>query len=168
MATKGTGTAETKKRKYRSLEFTPSPGRKQLETKQLVVTLSVPKGDVVKVETLGKSGQRHEVSEEEFAQLAGEDEMEDLGGVLEEAYVAGINDAIHDALGEEEEEDEEEEGENDQEEEVVREFVLRRAAGRQLVRRGVRQLILRRVLRRELIQRRKPPERKAGRKGSKD
>lgn len=138
----------------------PSPPE---EPTQFVVTMGATKGDVLKVEKIEKSGQRRELSDEEFAALAGEDEMEDLGAALEEAYGAGINDAIHDALGEEEDEDEEGE-----EEIALRRFILGRSAGRQLLRRGVRRLILRRVLQRELSQRRPRAERNATRKKRKD
>jgi hypothetical protein len=146
--------AKARKKTYRTLNFTPSPEKKQIATKQLVLTLGVPDGDVIKVEKLEKSGQRREVSEEEFAALAGEEATE-LGEALEEAYSAGITDAINNELSEAEEDEEEEE-------EILRRFILRRAAGRQLLRRGVRRFILRRLIRREAMQRRARPEGKAG------
>ena len=130
--------AKAKRKTYRSLNVAPSPEKKQIATRQLVLTLGVADGGVIKVEKLEKSGQRHEVSDEEFAALAGEDGVE-LGAALEEAYTAGITDAINDELSEEEEDEEEEE-------EILRRFILRRAAGRQLLRRGVRRLILRRLI----------------------
>jgi len=145
--------AKAKKRTYRNLNFTPSSEKKHLETKQLVLTLGVPAGDVIKIELLGKSGQRQEISDDEFAALAGDDAAEDLEAALEEAYTAGITDAIHDELHQEEEDEEDEE-------EIFRRFILRRAAGRKLLRRGIRQFILRRVIRRELMHRRAQPERK--------
>lgn len=140
----------------------PSRPSSPEETEQLqfVVTLSAPKGEVVKVEKIERPGQRRELSEEEFAQLAGEDEVEDLAAALEEAYAAGINDALG--------EDDEEEDEDDEEEIALRRFILGRAAGRQLLRRGVRRLILRRALRRELFRRRPRSERKTARVGRKD
>jgi hypothetical protein len=101
---------------------------------QIVVTLSMPKGEVVKVEKFPKSGQSREVTEEEFAALAGADEFEDLSEVLEETYAAGVTDAIDDELADDDFDDD---GEVDR-------FILREAAG----------LILRRVLRRELVKKR--------------
>src|SRR4026209_64642 len=68
-----------------------------LGMREVVVTLSIANGNVVKIEKLEKSGQRHQIPEEELAVLIGEDEMDDLGSVLEEAYVAGVGDAIGEA-----------------------------------------------------------------------
>jgi hypothetical protein len=66
------------KKKYRNLQVARRPKSKATGTRELVLTLSIPDGEVVKVETPEKSGQRHELSEEEFAALAGEDEAEDI------------------------------------------------------------------------------------------
>ena len=134
--------AETKRKKYRSLRVVHRPQRKQMATKELVLTLSVPDGEVVKVETLEKSGERHELSEEQFVELAGEDEDDEIS--LEEAYVARIADAT-------EEDPLDEEGSDDEE---VERFILREMVTRQLLRRGVRRFILRRLRRRELIRQR--------------
>jgi len=132
-----------KKRTYRNLDFTPSsPDKKQIQTRQIVLTLAAPDGDVIKIEKLEKSGQRREVTDEEFADLAGEDAV-DWGAALEHAYTAGIEDALKDELSEHDEDEQEEE-------EILRRFILKRAAGRQLLRRGVRKLILRRALHRQL------------------
>jgi hypothetical protein len=145
---------ETKVSDSRDKENTPDPpGSKRPpaqatttdDTVQIVLTLSAAKGDVLKVETLSRSGQRTEISEGGFAALAGEDEIEELGAAIEEAYAAGIVDA----LGEEDEEDEDED--EDDAEQSLRELILGRSAGRLLIRRGVRRLILRRALRRQLL-----------------
>jgi hypothetical protein len=137
------GMADSKRKKYRSLRTTHRPEKKQGKrtgTKELVLTLSVPDGEVIKVETLEKSGQRKELSEEQFAAFAGEDEGEDISP--EEAYAAGIADA-----GEDEFEFDEDGGD----EEEIERFVLREMVARQLLRRGVRRFILRRLRRRELM-----------------
>jgi hypothetical protein len=145
---------EMKKKTYRSTAFTPSPKpakkekKETSETRQVVLTLSVPGGEVIKIEKLDKNGQRQPMPEEEFSALAGDDDAEDLGAVLEGAYSAGISDALNDEISEEEEDSEEDE------EELIRRFMLRRAAGRQMLRAGLRKFILRRRLRREVIQRR--------------
>ena len=126
------------KRTYRSLNVTPSPEKKQVEAKEIVLTLASSSGEVIKIETLEKSGQRRALSDEEFADLAGEDAV-DLGTALEHAYATGIADALQDELGEDEED----------EEDVLRRFIFKIAAGRQLLRRGAHKLILRRALHRQ-------------------
>ena len=134
-----------RKKTYRSLNFTPSPEKRQIQTKQIVLTLAAANGEVIKIEKLEKSGQRREVTDEEFAELAGEESV-DLGSALEHAYTAGIEDALKNELSEHDEDEEEEE-------EILRRFILKRAQGRQLLRRGVRRFILRRALHRQLAQR---------------
>ena len=125
---------------YRSLNVTPSPEKKQLEIKEVVLTLAALNGDVIKIETLEKSGQRRALSDEEFADLAGEDAV-DLSTALEQAYATGIADALQDELGE---------GEEDEDgAEILRRFIFKIAAGRQLLRRGAHKLILRRALHRQ-------------------
>jgi hypothetical protein len=130
------------KKKYRNLQVARRPKSKATDTKELVLTLSIPDGEVVKVETLEKSGQRHELSEEEFAALAGEDDSEDISP--EEAYAAGITDSSEAGF---------ELDEGDDEEEIER-SILREMVTRQLLRRGVRRFILRRLRKRESIRQR--------------
>src|SRR5689334_15567175 len=72
------------------------------EQEQVVVTINAPMGKIVSVEKIDKAGKRHEVAEEEWAQLVGDDEVEDIEVALEEAFEAGIA-AV---LGEEYEDDE--------------------------------------------------------------
>lgn len=120
----------------------------QTGTKELVLTLSIPDGEVVKVEMLDKSGQRRQLPEEELADLAGEDEEEISP---EEAYAAGIADA-----SEEDEFDLDEQGSAD--EDALERFVLREMIVRQLLRRGVRRFILRRLGKRQLIRSQGRPE----------
>ena len=127
------------------------------ETEQFVVTISSQKGEIVKVEKIERHGHRRELTEEEFAALAGEDEVEELEAAVEEAYTAGVMDA----LGEDDEDEDDEEAE---EETALRQFVLGRAVGRQLLRRGLRRLILRRALRR-VLQGRQQRAKKAERQG---
>lgn len=112
-------------------------------TKELVLTLSSPDGEVVKIEMLNKSGQRTQLSEEELAELAGEDE--DVSP--EEAYAAGITDASKE--GEFEFDDE-----GSADEEALERFILREMVARQLLRRGARGFILHRLRKREAIRRR--------------
>ena len=133
--------AKAKKRArktYRSLNVTRSPEKKQIETREVVLTLAAPNGDVIKIETLEKSGQRRALSDEEFADLAGEDAI-DLTAALEHAYATGIADAFQDDLGEDEEDLEE----------ILRRFIFKIAAGRQLLRRGAHKLVLGQALHRQ-------------------
>jgi hypothetical protein len=129
-------------KKYRSVPAARRTKSKSADTRELVLTLSIPEGEVVKVETLDKSGQRHELSEEEFAALAGEDDAEDISP--EEAYAAGITDSSGGGFELEEDDDEEE----------IERSVLRDMVTRQLLRRGVRRFILRRLRGRDLMRQR--------------
>jgi hypothetical protein len=137
---------KSSKKKYRNLQVTHRPEKKQIGTRELVLTLTVPGDEVIKVELLDQSGQRRELSEEEFAELVGENDGEDISP--EEAYVAGITDVTEDEF----ELDEEGGGEDEE----IERFVLRKLVARQLLRRGVRRLILRRLRRRESIRRARP------------
>jgi hypothetical protein len=141
----------------------PPPARStpSEDTVQIVLTLSASKGEVLKVETLSRSGQRSDISDEDFAALAGEDETEELGVAIEEAYTAGIVDA----LGEEDEEEEDEDEEDAQN--SFRDLILGRSAGRLLIRRGLRRLILRRALRRQILGQRSKANGKGERRGRK-
>ena len=136
-----------KTKKYRSLRVTHRPQRTQTAIRELVLTLSVPDGDVVKVETLEKSGRRHQLSEEQFSELAGDDESHEIS--LEEAYAASIADPTEEEFGLDEEED-------GKEEEIER-SILREIVARQLLRHGVFRFILGSLQRRELIRRRARP-----------
>src|SRR5262245_54265250 len=75
------------------------------ETEQLVLTISAATGEVVKIERVDKVGKRDELSEEECLKLAGEDEVEEIEGALEEAFEAGVAGA----LGEDENDEDEDE-----------------------------------------------------------
>src|ERR1700704_610611 len=57
---------------------------------EIVLTLSPATHDVVKVERLGKDGQRKELSEQECAELAGGDEVDELVVAVQDAYEAGV------------------------------------------------------------------------------
>jgi hypothetical protein len=135
-----------KTKTYRSLRVTHKPQRRQ-SVRELVLTLNVPDRNVVKVVTLEKSGQRHELSEEQLSELAGDDEGPEIS--LEEAYAASIADPTEEEFRLDEEEDGEEEG--------IERSLLREMVARQLLRRGVLRFILSRPRRRELIRQRARP-----------
>lgn len=126
------------KKTYRSLNVTPSPEKKQIETKEVVLTLTVSDGEVIKIETLEKSGQRRELTDEEFLDLAGED-ADDLSSALEHAYATGIADAFQDELG----------ADDEDVDAILRRFIFKIAAGRKLLRRGAHKLLLRHALHRQ-------------------
>src|SRR5882757_7755972 len=56
---------------------------------EIFLTLNPATHDVVKVERLGRAGQRKELSEQDCAELAG-DEVDELVGAVQEAYEAGV------------------------------------------------------------------------------
>jgi hypothetical protein len=114
----------------------------QLHSTQVVLTLS-PESEIIKVEILDKSGNRHELGIQDFASLAGDDDVEGLFPVLEQAYEAGFSDANSDVF----ESDDSKEGNEDDFERMV----VRGVASRRLIRRGVRRLIFSRLIRRELL-----------------
>ena len=117
------------------------------ETEQMVLTIGATTGDVVKIEKIDKSGKRDEVSEEDCAKLAGEDEVEEIEAALEEAFEAGIAGALS----------EDDEDDLDDEERAMRRLLIggllrRRPVLTRLRRRSLRRLLLRRLLRRRLLQ----------------
>jgi uncharacterized protein with von Willebrand factor type A (vWA) domain len=98
------------------------------KVRELVVTVRTPGGEVVKVAELKSSGQRRELSEQEFADLAAHGEEEGLVAALEEAYAAGAEDS------------------NDGEGAEASLSILWDAAARLRVRSTVRRLVLARAL----------------------
>ena len=117
------------------------------ETEQIVLTVGATTGDVVKIEKIDKSGKRDEISDDECATLAGEDEVDEIEAALEEAFEAGIAGA----LSEDGEED------FDDEERALRRLLIggllkRRPVLLRLRRRSLRRLLMRRLLRRRLLQ----------------
>jgi hypothetical protein len=127
-------------------------------TDELLVTLNPTTHDVVKVERLGRAGQRQELSEQESAELAGGDELDDVLGAVQEAYEAGVAQGL----------DEDDDGDEADEDLVILELLLDRPnrvgqPGRDTRRAVLHRLLLRRLLRRRLLhtptasqQRRKP------------
>lgn len=111
------------------------------EEQQLVVTVSKAMGGIVKVERVDKTGKRQEIAEEEWAKLAGEDEVEEIETALEEAFEAGIAVVLGDNY-------EDEEAYEDDEERALRRLLI---GG--LLRRSVRRRILQRILLSRLLQR---------------
>lgn len=63
---------------------------KAIEAEQLVFTLCVATGQIVKVETVDSGGKRHEVPTDEAVELAGKDDMKGIETALDDAFEAGI------------------------------------------------------------------------------
>jgi hypothetical protein len=116
------------------------------EQEQVVMTINTPMRKIVRVEKIDKAGKRHEIPEEEWAKLVGEDELEDIQVALEEAFEAGIA-AV---LGEEYEDDEADE---DDDERALRRFLIRELQRRRPVQRRILQRVLvSRLLRRQFLE----------------
>jgi hypothetical protein len=114
------------------------------EIEQLVVTVNAAKGEIVNVEKVDKVGKRQELTEEECAKLAGQDEVEEIEAALEEAFDAGVTVV----LGDEDEED------DDDEERALRQLLIGGLLRRHPIRRRLlHQLLLRRLLLRRLLER---------------
>ena len=115
------------------------------EIEQLVVTFNAAMGEIVKIEKVDNGGKHQELTEEECAKLAGQDEVEEVVAALEEAFEAGAEFALGD-------EDEEYAEDNDDEERALRQLLIGAILGRHPVRRRLlHQLLLRRLLMRRLL-----------------
>ena len=114
------------------------------EIEQLVVTFNAAIGEIAKVEKIDKAGKRQELTEEECAKLAGQDEVEEIEAALEEAFEAGV--AV--VLGDEDAED------YDDEERAFRQLLIGGFLERHPLRhRLLHQLLLRRLLLRRFLKR---------------
>jgi hypothetical protein len=126
-------------------QLQPSPQvKKKPDSRQLVITLTVPDSEITMVEVVDKSGKRYKLKDEDFATLVGDCDVEGLLPVIEEAYVAGFSDANGGVF-------ESDESEEDADDDDLEQVVVRGAASRMRIRRGVRKLILARLMRRELL-----------------
>jgi hypothetical protein len=113
---------------------------------EIVLTLSPATHDVVKVEKLGKAGQRTELSEQECAELASGDEVDELVVAVQEAYEAGVMQG----LDQEDDYDEADEGL------LIWQLLLDSPGQFVPLRRGTRRAMLHRLLLRRLLRRRLP------------
>jgi hypothetical protein len=111
---------------------------------EIVLTLNPATHDIVKVERLGKDGRRTELSEQECAEFASDDEVDDLVVAVQEAYEAGVVKG----LGHQHDFDEADE------DLVIWRLLLDSSAKVGPVRRGLRRAMLHRLLLRRLLRRR--------------
>lgn len=107
--------------------------------RQLIITVSIPENEIVRVETFDEIGKRSAVPDRDFAALVGDHDVGDLLSVLEQVYVSEFYDANGDL------ELDDIEIEFDDELEPV---VVRRVTSHRLIRFELRKLILSRLLRR--------------------
>jgi hypothetical protein len=136
-----------------SARATSRSKKKPTDQRQLIVTLNARDGDVIKVEELEKSGKRHEIMDEEFAALAGDEEAAGFFPALEHAYAAGFADADGEGF---------EFGEEDEDEGDIEQFLLHGVGAHPFLRHEVRKLILGRLVRRQL---KRPARKRRGGKG---
>ena len=113
---------------------------------QVVVTINAPMGRIVKVERID-NGKRHELAQDQWAKLIGDDEVEEIENALEEAFEAGIA-AM---LGEEFEDDEA--YEDDEERDLRRALIAGLLRRRPVQRRILQRVVVSRLLRRRFSKR---------------
>jgi hypothetical protein len=113
---------------------------------EIVLTLSPATHDVVKVAWLGKDGRRTELSEQECAEFASDDEVDDVVVAVQEAYEAGVIKGL----------DHQHDFDEDDEDLVIWQLLLGSSSKVGPVRRGVRRAMLHRLLLRRLLRRRLP------------
>ena len=123
----------------------PAPHSAATETMdEIVLTLSPATHDVVKVERLGRAGQRKELSEHECAELAGDDEVDELVVAVQEAYEAGVMKGL----------DQQHDYDEADEDLVIWQLLLDRPRQVGPLRRDIRRAMLHRLLLRRLLRRR--------------
>jgi hypothetical protein len=107
---------------------------------QVVLTLAPLTHEVIKIERLGTAGERFEVSEQEYGELAGEEEFAQFVGAVQEAYEAGIADGLSQEI-------------DVDEDSALCELLVGSADANRMVRRHLRGALLRRMLLRRLLRR---------------
>ena len=113
---------------------------------EIFLTLNPATHDVVKVERLGRAGQRKELSEHECAELAGDDEVDELVVAVQEAYEAGVMKGL----------DQQHDYDEADEDLVIWQLLLDSPSQVGPLRRGMRRAMLHRLLLRRLLRRRLP------------
>ena len=108
---------ESERKGVASFKAGAEAGGSAEEIEQLVVTFNAAMGEIVKVEKVDKAGKHQELTEEECAKLAGQDEVEEIEAALEEAFKAGVAVVLGD-------EDEEYAEDDDDEESALRQLLI--------------------------------------------
>jgi hypothetical protein len=109
-------------------------------TEQIIFTMRVPAGEVVRVEKIDVGGNRHQLSKEETAGLVGNNEVSEIEEALDEAFEAGICSLLDPSEVEESPETEDE-------------VALRRELLTHIVGAGVRRRLQRRIVQRLILSR---------------
>ena len=122
-------------------------------TEQLIITRRSDNGEIVTIEKVDSNGQKSALSEDQCRQIAGEDEIDEIGAALESAFEAGIVQALGD------DDDVQQDSDADEDPLLERLILLRllaRRTGRvQRLRRDMmRRLALRRLVRRRVLRNR--------------
>lgn len=111
---------------------------------EIVLTVRPATDDVVKVERLDRAGQRKELSEQECAELAGGNELDELVVAVQEAYEAGVAKGL-------DQDDDDDEADEDL---VIRQLLTENPIAVGALRRTMRRALLQRLLLRRLLKRR--------------
>ncbi len=107
-----------------------------------MVPIETTTHDVSKIEKLSPNGQRHDFSEEDWVELTGADDVDDLVSAVQAAYEAGVADGFGEGGAPDEVDDDL----------VLLRFLIEQPA-RRLHWRGMRRALLRRLLLRRLLAR---------------
>jgi len=118
----------------------PSAHIESPESKQLVIVLSFPQDEIIRVEAFDESGKRYDLLDRETAALIGNYDVEDLLQATEHVM------EFCDANGDFEFDDNDDEFEDD-----LDPAAFRRAESRRFIRREVRKFILAQLLRHEVL-----------------
>ena len=112
-------------------------------TRQLLFTLDAATHQVIKVETVTRTGAHRELSERQSAELMGDDDLDSLESAIDEAYEAGVAEGLGEA-----------ENAEDDEELALEQLLIDPGVELQLLQRGIGRLLVRKVLLRRLLRRR--------------
>jgi hypothetical protein len=115
------------------------------QTEQLIVTLRVGSGEVLKVEKIDVAGKRTDLPKEETARLVGKESLDEIEAALDDAFEAGISSML-DPEDDDEESHEKETAEDMEIRKLLLGLVIGRAIRRRVRRRIVQRLILSRAL----------------------
>ena len=133
-------------RKHTSPAVEDRPKQPAEKTEQLVFTLNPGTREVIKIERLGAHGTRQEISEQDRADLAG-DESDDVLAAAQSAYEAGVADGL----------DEEPSEDVANEDLILLRLLVGQPSRHRRVQHELRLAMLRRLLLRRLLRRRIPP-----------
>lgn len=111
------------------------------DIQQLIFTLDVGTGGVVKIDKVDSAGKRHEMPREEAMALAGKDNLHEIEAALDEAFEAGISSVLAPA------------GDDGPDEETEEEMQLRRVLLTGIIGRDVRRRLQRRLVQRLVLSR---------------